>query len=265
MGFYTPEALVSDARRHGVPVLAPDVNHSAAVCTLVEEGSATAVRLGLGYVHGLGTVGPAHVVECRGAGPFRSLADFCRRTRLPKAVVENLVRAGALDSLGHKRRDMVWELGGLDYQEMALESPVEPVALPELGTAERVGWEYELLGLSPDEHVMAFYREALSARGVLAVTALANTPDGQRVRIAGRVLVRQSPPSAKGYVFITLEDETGLVNLIVKPGVYRQYREALRNAPLLVVEGCLQREGGALSVLVQSAIGYRTLMGTDFR
>jgi error-prone DNA polymerase len=131
--------------------------------------------------------------------------------------------------------------------------PVEAVELPALSQAERLAWEYELMGLAPGDHVMGLYREALQAEGVLSSGELQSRRDGQTVRLAGWPVVRQRPPTAKGYVFITLEDEEGLVNLIVRPRIYERYREALRNAPLLWVEGRLQREGQALSVLVYSA------------
>jgi error-prone DNA polymerase len=268
LGFYPPEVLVGDARHHGVPVLHPDANRSQAACTLEAADSALeaaesfaphppslAVRLGLRYVHGLGEAWQTRIVERRGAEPFRDLWDFCRRTCLPRPVVENLIRAGVLDGLGPTRRDMLWQLGGFVYGEEGLdvEVPVEAVALPSLGHAERLAWEYELMGLAPGEHLMGLYREALRAQGVLTSRDLAARRDGQMVQVAGWAVVRQRPPTAKGHLFITLEDEEGLANLIVRPDVYERYREALRNAPLLWVAGRLQREGHAISVLVVRA------------
>jgi error-prone DNA polymerase len=126
-----------------------------------------------------------------------------------------------------------------------------------VGRAERLGWEVELLGLTPGDHVGGLYREALRARGVLSSGELEGQRDGQTVRVAGLVVVRQRPPTAKGHVFITLEDEEGLVDLIVRPDVYQRYRGVLRGAPLLLVEGRLQREGHALSVLVHRAAALR--------
>ena len=251
MGFYPPEVIAGDARHHGVSILHPHVNFSQEACTLEGEGS---IRLGLRYVHGLGEAWQARIVERRGEDPFADLASFCRRTRLPRPAVENLVRAGALEGLGD-RRTLLWELGGLVYQEEGLDMalPVEPAALPSLEHAERLAWEYELLGMAPGEQVMALYREALRARGVVDSRALQEQSDGDRVRVAGWAVVRQRPPTAKGHLFITLEDEEGLMNLIVRPDVYERYRAVLRDAPLLWVEGRLQREGQVLSVLVQRA------------
>jgi len=131
--------------------------------------------------------------------------------------------------------------------------PVVPASLPALDQAERMAWEYEILGLAPGDHVMSLYREGLRAQHVLSSGELPSRRDGERVRVAGWAVVRQRPPTAKGHVFITLEDEEGLVNLIVRPGVYGQYRDVLRNTPLLWIEGRLQREGQALSVLVYRA------------
>jgi len=251
MGFYPPEVIAEDARHHGVPILHPHVNFSQEACTLEGERS---IRLGLRYVHGLGEAWQARIVERRGGEPFADLASFCRRTRLPRPAVENLVRAGALEGLGD-RRTLLWELGGLVYQEEGLDLalPVEPAVLPSLEQAERLAWEYELLGMAPGEQVMALYREALRARGVVDSRTLQERSDGERVRVAGWAVVRQRPPTAKGHLFITLEDEEGLMNLIVRPDVYERYRAVLRDTPLLWVEGRLQREGQVLSILVHSA------------
>ena len=256
LGFYPPEVLTGDAQRHGVPVLGPDVNRSLAGCTLERvDGTKRGIRLGLCYVHGLGEAWQARIVERRGDRAFRNLRDLCRRTRLPRPVVDNLIRAGAMDGWSRQRRDLLWELGGLFYQEDGLdvEAAVEVVDLPRLSRAERMAWEYELLGLAPGAQVMDLYREMLQARGMISSGVLATRQDGEIVRVAGWAVVRQRPPTAKGHLFVTLEDEEGLMNLIVRPQVYERFREALRNAPLLWVEGRVQRAGDALSVLVRRA------------
>jgi len=258
MGFYAPEVLIGDARRHGVPILGPDVNHSTQTCTLASavtlSAASSAVRLGLCYVHGLGEARHARIVEQRGDVPFEGLPDFCRRTRLPRPIVENLIRAGAMDGFG-SRRDLLWALGGLTYQEegLDLEATIEPVALPNLSQWERTLWELELLGLTPGGHLVAMYRDQLRAQGVWSSRELEERCSGETVRVAGQVIVRQRPPSAKGFVFITLEDEEGLVNLIVQPPVYERYWHVLRTELLLLVEGQVQREGQAISVQVHQA------------
>ena len=255
MGFYPPGVLIGDVRHHGVPVLQPDVDHSLEACTVERVDSSLCIRLGLRYVHGLGEVWQERIVLRREDRPFESLWDFCRRTRVPRPVVENLIRAGAMEGLGRTRRDLLWELGGLDYQEegLDLEVPVEAVPLPALDQAERLAWEYELLGVAPGTHVMELYRATLEAQGVLSSRQLEKQPDGKAVRVAGLVVVRQRPPTAKGFLFVTMEDEEGMVNLIVRPGVYERYRDVLRNAPLLWVKGRFQREGHATSILVHRA------------
>jgi error-prone DNA polymerase len=270
MGFYTPEVLIGDAQRHGVSILRPDINCSQDECTL---GPSMAIRLGLRYVHSLGEAWRGCLLERRAGRPFANLQDFCQRTRLPRPVVENLIRCGAMDCWttprgatastrggarpvgGQERRSLLWQLGGLDYreQEMDIEIPIADVALPALGTGEKLGWEYELLGLAPGDHVMRLYRSPLRAQGVLSSAELAQRQDGESVRVAGMVVVRQRPPTAKGHVFITLEDEEGLINLIIRPTVYERYKSAIRNALLLWADGRLQREGNAISVLVHRA------------
>ncbi|MBN1642693.1 MAG: error-prone DNA polymerase [Anaerolineae bacterium] len=251
MGFYGPDILVGDARRHGVPVFLPDINHSQERCALAHAGSALGIRLGLSYVHGLGEVYQQRIVERRGSHPFEDLRDFCRRTRIPAPMVERLIRAGGMDSLGLARRDLLWQLGVVAHDEpLDLPVPVLSVDLPELSALERTLWEYELLGLTPDHHLLGFYRDRLRKRGVLGSLEVGERRHGEIVRVAGLVVVRQRPPSAKGYAFVTLEDEDGLINLIVRPRVYEQYHDVLHRASVLLAEGTVQREGEQLNVIV---------------
>ena len=301
MGFYSPDVLIGDARRHGIAVLRPDVNHSQAKCTLERPnsdnchsrrflagihtqapgspptargddrsadqptGSATvlqkkAIRLGLCYVHGMGEEWQDRIVERRGTRPFSSLRNLCVRTGLPRSLVENMIRSGTLDSLGQKRRKLLWELGALDYREneLDLEIPVLQVKLPTLERLERLGWEYELLGLSPDDHLMDIYGEQLREQGVIRSDELTSFGNGRTVLVAGVVITRQRPPSAKGTVFFTLEDQAGLINLVISPEVYRQYKSVLRGSPLLVIEGRVQHADGTTNVLVRHAAGMRS-------
>jgi error-prone DNA polymerase len=254
MGFYSPDVVVNDARRHGIRVLRPDVNRSASRCTLEPAGQAAHVlRLGLGYLHGLGEAGQERLLAARSAGePFAGLADFCRRTRFPQPLVRDLVRAGALDGFAAPRRELLWALGELRYEEEALvEPPPTEAGLPALGAGEALSWDYELLGLSPDDHPLRLLRPRLRAQCVLTATELHDRPPGETVRVAGLAIVRQAPPTAKGHLFISLEDETGLANLIVRPDLYAAERRVLREASVLVAEGALQRDGRAASVLVQ--------------
>jgi error-prone DNA polymerase len=250
MGFYSPEVVVNDAKRHGITVLRPDVNRSEDGCTLEVGG----LRLGLRYLRGLGEAGRARVLEARSSdGPaFVDLADFCRRTRLPRPLIRDLIRAGALDGLGGPRRQMLWALGGLHYEEEVLvETPDVPAELPELAEREALHWDYELLGLSPDAHPMRLWRARLRGRGVISAAELAAEAPGKVVEVAGMVIVRQAPPTAKGHLFITLEDETGLANLIIRPDLYERERALLRGSSALLAGGMVQREGKASSMLVR--------------
>ena len=298
MGFYSPEVVIGDAKRHGITVLRPDVSASEDGCTL-EQGSrgdtetrrygeqretrrhgdaetrrhgdtesvlsvrsphlprslSPALRLGLRYLAGLGDVGRTRLLAARDPGPFGDLADFCRRTRLPRPLVADLIRAGALDGFGVPKRQLLWTLGGLHYAEDALvEAPDTPAELPDLTEREAMCWDYELLGLSPNDHPLRLRRTALRGQGVLSAAELAAQPSGKIVKAAGMVVVRQAPPTAKGHLFITLEDETGLMNLIIRPDLYERERAALHNATLLQVEGRLQREGAAISLVVGRVI-----------
>jgi error-prone DNA polymerase len=269
MGFYTPEVVIGDAKRHGITVLRPDVNASEDGCALEQgnEGAgelgraspvllravAPPLRLGLRYLHGLGKAGRARLLTARANTPFVDLPDFCRRTRLPRPLVGDLIRAGALDGFGIARRQQLWVLGGLQYQaEVLVEAPDVIADLPDLSGGEAMTWDYELLGLSPDDHPLRLLRAELRAHGVLNASELATQPSGKIVRVAGMVVVRQAPPTAKGHLFITLEDETGLINLIIRPDLYTRARTTLHGATILMVEGRMQREGAAISVLVQA-------------
>jgi error-prone DNA polymerase len=171
--------------------------------------------------------------------------------------VGDLIRAGALDGFG-PRRQLLWTLGGLQYAEDVLvEAPDTPAELPELTEREAMGWDYELLGLAPDDHPLRLWRARLRERGVLSAAELAAQPAGQAVKVAGLVVVRQAPPTANGHLFVTLEDETGLVNVIIRPDLYEQQRDTLHSATLLLVAGRLQREGAAVSVLAQWVAALR--------
>jgi len=252
MGFYSPEVLVGDAKRHGVRILPVHINRSHARCILEDGG----IRLGFSYVHGLGEAGIARLEEAREDGPFESLRDFCRRTCLSRKAVENLIMVGAMDCWGEHRRRLLWELGKLRYEEEELDLVFadDGVELPALSRAEEIGIEYSILRLPVSDQVMALYRRWLRERGVLSSLDLRDRRDKERVKVAGLVVVRQAPPTAKGHVFITLEDECGLVNVIVRPDVYERFRHSLRHAPLVMVEGILQKENGVVSVLAQRAV-----------
>jgi error-prone DNA polymerase len=247
MGFWSPAVLVGDARRHGIRILPVDIQRSQAGCRVEEMG----IRLGLNYVQGLGEAGTARLEEARSAGVFDTLADFCQRTRLPRRAVENLILVGAMDGWGVPRRRLLWQLGRLHYhqEELDLVFPDEGVALPPLSQAEAMAAEYGVLGLSTGDHVMTLYRPWLVRHGILSSRELETSADGGRVRAAGLVVMHQAPPTARGHHFITLEDEEGLINVIVRPKIYTGYRHILHTAPLLIIEGMVQRRDRVVNLL----------------
>jgi len=260
MGFYAPRVIVSDARRHGVAVRPVHVNLSGAICTLEGGGEGLAIRLGLQYVDGLGETGAERVVAARPAGGYVELEDLCRRTRLPRRLVEQVILAGGLDELSaasprRDRRGLIWELGRLRYHEEALPLPLAPdgVALEPMTYAEELLAEYGSTGVAAEGHLMELHRERLTRARIGTSQTLARAQHGERVRVAGFVAVRQQPPTAKGFAFFTLEDEWGLMNIIVRPQVFAAQRTEWVGATVLGVEGVVQRAHGQINVLAERA------------
>ncbi len=258
MGFYDPEVIIGEARRHGVDLLPPDVNRSAwrYVIERAPNGK-PALRMGLQAVLGLGEEGWKRIQSGRGRGLFADLRDFCIRTRLPKPTISDLIRAGTMDAFG-ARRELLWQLGEIDYrpEELALELPPSEVELPELDEFEETRWEYELLGLSPTGQVMRHYRAALQRAGILSTVEVKKQPNERVVRVGGMAVVKQRPATAKGVLFVSLEDEHGLLDLVVKPDVYECFRPLLRHQTFMLVEGVVQQASGAISVLVTRAMEW---------
>jgi len=247
MGFWSPAVLVGDAKRHGVRFLNVDVNQSTARCTL----DAGAIRIGLEYVNGLGAHGVAQLLAARGYTAFSDPRELCRRAQLPRTVIERLILAGALDSFGVPRRTLLWELGGLRTSEGELDLVVP---LPTLDLATLTPWELQrqeeqVLGLSVGDHAFGALRSWLARQGLASSRALQRVADGSRVATAGVLVVRQSPPTAKGHTFLTLEDEHGLIDVILRPRVAERVRAMLEGSAVLRVIGMLQRADGVQSIL----------------
>ena len=217
------------------------------------------------FYKSLGGTGIARLEAAQQAGDFIHLADFCRCTRLARRHVERLILAGAFDGWQIRRRTLLWALGRLDYQEDALDLvfPVDAVDLPPLSQAEAMRLEYAILGLSPGEQVMSLYRPWLIKQRILDSQALQRQPDGKRVWVAGQVVIHQAPPTAKGFHFITLEDEFGLMDLVLRPKVYDRYRKLLRSVLMLVVEGRIQHQNGVVNLLVEQAGALRQTDGSS--
>jgi error-prone DNA polymerase len=264
MGFWSPQTLLADARRHGVRVLGPDVNVSRVRTSLEPEPGAPvrlggveppALRLGLAQVVGLGEAVAERIVEAREAGGvFVGTDDLARRADLDGRALEALALAGAL--AWAERRPALWEAGVAGRFARAEQLPLgllgttvpdfEPLS-PLEETAADLGSTGVALGFQPLE----LERPALAARGILTAAELAGLDDGRRVSVAGVVTHRQRPGTAKGTTFVNLEDETGLVNVICSPGVWARYRPVARRASALVVRGRLERTGGALNVVAE--------------
>ncbi|HJZ61774.1 MAG TPA: error-prone DNA polymerase [Miltoncostaeaceae bacterium] len=254
MGFYPPASLVRDAQRRGVRVRPPCLERSEAACTVEGDGG---VRIGLGYVRGVGDAAEALVAERARGGAFADLADLAARSGLTGRQVAALVRAGACDVLGDSRRAMLWQAGTLarpravagGARQEALPLAAAPAPpLPRETRMERTLTDYETMGLSVGWHLVALVRGGLPP-GTLTAAELRETPDGTRVRTAGLVVARQRPATAHGIVFLLIEDETGLTNVIVRPELYDRRRAVIRAEPLLVVEGRLERRERNLNLL----------------
>lgn len=250
MGFYSPSVIVNDARRHRVKVYPVHLNLSQGECTLEVDG----FRLSFEYVKGMGEAAAQQIIEARGNGIFEELDDFCSRTRLPMRLVENLIQAGAMDMWGISRRQLIWQLGFIHYQEddLGLDFEFDGAELPILSDFDALTMEYETMGLSAQHHIMEFYREWLDERGICTSEQVATTPAGTGIQVAGWMVVRQAPPTAKGFQFITLEDEFGAINVIVNPQVYQKYRRVLRQYALFIIGGVVQRQQHVVNVVAST-------------
>lgn len=258
MGFYSPSTLVQDAQRHGVVVRPVCVSKSGWDHGL--EGSARArergpLRVGFRLVKGLGEDAGRAIEMARAAGPFSSIEDFVRRTHLKKNEVEALAEAGAFAALLPNRREALWRaraprVPGL-FADRSVE-PEKPVGLPELRPLEQLSLDYGRVGLSLTDHPMRHLRERLFARGVSEARALVKLPHGLRVKVAGIVTGRQRPATASGITFFTLEDETGWVNVIVRPDVFAAHFRAARHASMVEIAGRLERQGTVVHVLAET-------------
>jgi error-prone DNA polymerase len=274
MGFYAPAQIVRDARQHGVEVRPVDVNLSRWDCTLEPAGRGRlAVRLGLRMVKGLANAQGGLIPLVRGEEPFGSIENLWRRAGLPVAALQHLADADALRSLGLNRRDALWAIRGLsdtplplfaaaDDREGTLRpEAVEPaVALTPMTEGREVVEDYRSKGLTLRRHPVAFLRGDLAARRMIPCGDLRSVRDGRRVTAAGIVLVRQKPGSAKGVMFITIEDETDVANLIVWPALFERQRRLILSAGMIAVRGRVQREGQVLHLVAEHLIDLSDLL-----
>jgi error-prone DNA polymerase len=246
MGFYHPATIVGDAARHGQVIRPMDVNCSDWLCTIEADGT---VRLGLRYVRGLREEAGRRMEYLR---PFASADDLVRRAGLRSDELARLAELGALGSFGLERRAALWEVekaarpSGPLYGD--LDAPPESSPLPPMTPTEALVADYEGSGLSLGPHPMTFHRAGLERSGVARAADLPGMRDGVSVRVAGAVVVRQRPGTAKGFVFLNLEDETGLVNVVVPPPIFHRCRLMLVDEPFLLIVGVLEHREGVISV-----------------
>ena len=276
MGFYTPSQLVQDARRHGIEVRAVDVLASDWLTTLepgtpgphpqpvrAAQAGQPAVRLGLQHIRGLGEAAGRRIAQARRSGRVRSVQDLARLAELDACDMTALAAADALASLSGHRRQQVWDSAALHRPAALLrEAPVHelPLALPAAPEAEEVVFDYASTGLTLRRHPLALLRPELARRRLFEARQLQAVPHGHRVRACGLVTLRQRPGTAKGTVFVTLEDETGTVNVIVWPHVRERQREALLHSRLLAVDGVWQREGGVSHLIARRLLDLGELL-----
>ncbi len=275
MGFYAPAQIVRDARAHGIEIRPVSVSSSRFDCTLEATSGdrapsnafdgdpdstsghrALAVRLGLRMVKGLSEAAAARLVAARGARPFVSLADCAERTGIPPAVLERVAIADGFSALGLDRRQALWAVRGLPTAPLPLfaaaggERTAEPAAsLAPLTEASEVTEDYRSTGLSLRRHPLCFLRRELSRRASAPCATLATARPGSTVTVAGLVLVRQRPGSARGVTFMTIEDETGEANLIVWPDLFTRSRHLVLTASLIACTGKIEREGSVIHLI----------------
>ena len=281
MGFYAPAQIVRDVKNHGVTVRAVDVNHSDWDCTLEKDDTgAPALRLGMRLVAGLRQAEALAIVAAvRRAGPIKCLDTLHRISGVRVAALRTLARADAMNSLGMDRQAAVWKVRAMSDARSPLFEPefsepefppevptslslhddhaaIEDVShLPTIAPTRTVAHDYATVGLSLKAHPMSFVRDALDQKRVTVARDLydeARCPGGRIVRVAGLVLVRQRPGTANGIVFVTLEDETGIANLILRPAIYQRYRKAARHGVAVLCKGRIERRGMVVHVLALS-------------
>ncbi|MFI7669885.1 error-prone DNA polymerase [Nocardia sp. NPDC049526] len=253
MGFYSPQSLVADARRHGVRVHGPDINASRAEPTVENHGEE--VRLGLATVRHIGADLAEHIVAARSSGPYTSFLDLTGRVELTVAQAESLATAGALGCLGITRREALWAAGAAAGERRdrlpGTGAATTAPALPGMSELELAAADVWATGISPGSYPTEFLRPQLDALGVIPAAGLLDVPDGSRVLVGGAVTHRQRPATAAGVTFLNLEDETGMVNVVCSVGLWTRYRRLAQSAPALLIRGRVQNAEGAVSVVAE--------------
>jgi error-prone DNA polymerase len=264
MGFYTPATIVKDASRHGVRIQPVCVRESEWRCKVVSDDT---VRLGFCVVNGLRKEHGERLVEERGVAPFQSLDDLKRRVALTKEELRTLAELGALNCFAEHRRAAMWRVEETAFDDLLdsacvtqieKESPLQPMTMP-----ERVKADYNAMNLTTGPHPMKLLRQHLP--NIWRATDLASARHGATVQIAGNVICRQRPGTAKGFVFVSLEDETGVSNAIVTPDLFERVRLLITEEPFLIIEGTVQNSENVVLIKAQEirALAHEQLVGTD--
>ncbi len=261
MGFYSPATLVKDAQRHGVLVRPIDVHYSDWRCSLETTQARPAVRLGLRYVAGLREPAGQAIAQARREQAFCDMGDLAKRAALHRDELEVLAELGALrgvDPPSRTRRSALWQVAALERDPRSLFAGVaprtSPSPLPEMNAFDATLSDYRSSGITLGPHIMSYLREDLSGRGLLRACDLRDLPNGRFVRTAGHVIVRQRPGSAKGFCFLTLEDETGTSNAVLTPDVFRRFRVPLHDAAIVEIAGPLQNVDDVIHVRVNELL-----------
>jgi error-prone DNA polymerase len=252
LGFYHPSTLVKDAARHGVIVLPIDVTRSNWKCTIEIVDGRPAMRMGLRYVTGLREEIGLRIESERARRQFDSIADLTARVGPNRRELDALAYAGAFASFGLARRDAMWNAAAVERDPASLLAGVKPrdseAPLASMSPIDETLADYAATGLTAGPHLMTYLRSDLNERGILSADDLTRAKHQSWVKTAGVVIVRQRPGTAKGFLFITLEDETGISNLIVTPDLFQQNRLLLRSAGILLAEGVLQQVDGVTAI-----------------
>jgi error-prone DNA polymerase len=279
MGFYSPSTIIDDAKRRGTLVRPVDVQASRWDCTLERlpasgngnggpasshnDAHHLAVRVGLRYVKSFHEDDGRKIEAARAQGPFRSIDDFVSRTGLEEGALARLAEAGAFETLEPHRRSALWTIRGSGHDRvtvprLALEETEPHVDFQPLSDFETIGWDYESTGHSTRGHPLSPVREELRSLGLPDAKTVMHTPNGRRVSYAGIVINRQRPSTAKGVVFMTLEDETGFVNLVIWKDVFQKHLVIAKTASFLGVSGRVQSESGVVHLVAESLWDPRT-------
>ena len=263
MGFYAPAQIVRDARQHGVEVRPVSINHSHWDCTLEPaRGRYKAVRLGFRQVRGLANIHGAAIVGARGPAPFESVEEVWRRAGVPRAAIERLAEADAFSCIAQDRRQGLWKVKGLGEAPLPLFSAADQregkfspegleanVTLQPMTEGREVVEDYRSLQLSLRNHPLSFLRPQLNDMRIVRCADLRSIREGRNVEVAGVILVRQRPGSAKGVLFVTIEDETGVANGILWPSKFEIYRRQVMAASMIAMRGRLQKEGEIIHII----------------